>query len=135
MIISTVTIKAGSEQKEQVLEILFSVKGRTEGEAGCLGCRISQDIQNDHLLIYEEVWQGEENLNQHIRSDLYPKILAAMDLSSEPPKVEFSTVSRTQGMELIKEALGYVDLEEMERKRTRLDRPTCEEESRVQEFD
>jgi quinol monooxygenase YgiN len=123
MMICNVTIKAENRSREEVLEILSSVRGPVEGTPGCVRCRIYQDMQNNDLILYEEIWQEEEHLYQHIRSDLYLKILTAMDLSGEPPKVEFSVVSRTAGMELIREALGRVDPDEITRRRATLDRP------------
>jgi len=111
MIISLIRILAEPDNKEEILEILFSVKGPTEGEPGCISCRMYQDIENEHIIAYEEVWRNRENLFKHIRSDLYRNILAVMDMSSDPPDVRFNTISNSAGMELIKEALGYSDME------------------------
>ncbi|MBW1667377.1 MAG: antibiotic biosynthesis monooxygenase [Deltaproteobacteria bacterium] len=111
MIISTLRIVAEPDKNDEILEILFSVKGPTEGEAGCISCRIFQDLRNERVITYEEVWQSEEKLYQHIRSDLYRNILAVMDMSNGPPEVKFSTISNIAGMELIKKALGYFDTE------------------------
>lgn len=91
------------------MEILFSVKGPTEGKTGCASCRIYQDLENEHIITYEEVWQSKKKLYNHIRSDPYRKIFAVMDMSDGPPEVKFSTISSIAGMELIKKALGYFD--------------------------
>lgn len=124
MVISTTKIVTEPSDKEKILEILFSVKGPTEGKPGCIRCSIYLDLQNEHVIVYEEVWRSKEDLFYHIRSDLYRSILAVMDMSSEPPGVAFSTISSTTGMELIKSALGYFDMEVNNQRRIEANRRT-----------
>jgi hypothetical protein len=40
-------------------------------------------------------------LLRHLRSEHYKRLLALMDLGSEPPLVEFHTVTETKGLDLI----------------------------------
>lgn len=109
MIISAVRIAVGPKTKDEVLAILFSVKGPTESEPKCISCRIYTEPRNDRHITYEEAWQDEESLYQHLRSPQYRNLLAAMDLSSEPPEVKFTTVLKTEGMEVMQRVLGKVD--------------------------
>ena len=117
MIISTVRIAVGVKKKDEILRILFSIKGPTESESHCVSCRIYTEPRNEKHITYEEVWQNEESLYQHLRSPQYRNLLAAMDLSSEPPEVKFITVLKTEGMELVQRVLDYVDLKKMGRTR------------------
>ncbi len=109
MIIATIQIFADSGNINEIIEVLYSVKGPTEGKSGCISCFIHQEVNNKNLITYEERWENQDQLNNHICSDLYRKILAVIDMSSQPPAVKFSTVSSISGMELIKTALGYCD--------------------------
>ena len=106
MIVSTVRITVGPKTREEILAILFSVKGPTESEPQCISCCIYTEPRNEKHITYEEVWQDEESLHQHLRSPHYRSLLAAMDLSSEPPAVRFATVSKSEGMEVIQRVLG-----------------------------
>ena len=117
MVISTIRLTADPDFRKEILEVLFSVKGPTEGESGCISCSIYQELQDEHILAYVEVWQNKENLVNHIRSELYRKILTAMDMSSGPPEVQFRSISSTEGMDLIKKSLGYFDIEKHTQKR------------------
>jgi hypothetical protein len=65
----------------------------------------------NHLVTYVEIWKTKAGLFKHIRSPLYRSILAAIDMSCEIPDIQFSSVSATDGMELIKAALSYPDAE------------------------
>ncbi len=115
MIISTVRIAVGAKKRDEILAILFSVKGPTESKPQCVSCRIYTEPRNEKCITYEEVWQNEESLYQHVRSPHYRNLLAAMDLSSEPPEVKFVTVLKTEGMELMERILSDVDLKAMAR--------------------
>ena len=109
MIISTIRINAAPARKKEILEILYSVKGPTEGQAGCLSSNIYQNLLSNHQITYVEVWKTKAGLFKHIRSSLYRSILAAIDMSCELPDIQFSSVSATDGMELIKAALSSID--------------------------
>jgi len=109
MIIATIRIAADSSNINEIIEVLSSVKGPTEGKSGCISCLIQEEVNNKNLITYEERWETQEQLNNHICSDLYRKVLAVIDMPSEPPAVNFSTISSTAEMELIKSVLGYCD--------------------------
>ncbi len=53
---------------------------------------------------HAEQWETEEALNDHIRSDLYPRVLAAIELSRRQPEVKFCSGSESTGLELIETA-------------------------------
>lgn len=111
MITSTIRINADPARKDEILEILFSVKGPTEGQSGCLSSNIYQNSLANHLITYVEVWKNKASLYKHIRSPLYRSILAAIDMSCELPDIKFSSVLDIGGMELIKTALSHIDAE------------------------
>jgi hypothetical protein len=48
-----------------------------------------------------ERWDSEPEFERHIRSEIYRRILAALDFSSKPPEVVFDFVTTSKGMELI----------------------------------
>jgi len=108
MIVSIIKIFMAPDNKNEILEILHSVKVRTEGRSGCLGCNIYQDLQDEQVIVYKEVWENKEHLDNHIRSDIYRNILAAVDMSNERPKIAFYTISNIKGIDLIETTLGYV---------------------------
>lgn len=107
MILSIIKVTVLPEKREEILEILLSVKGPTEVKSGCTQCHICQDLYNKNIINYSEVWENEETLYKHIRSDIYRSLLAVIDMSSKQPEIRFLTVSDTAGIELIKNALGY----------------------------
>ena len=69
-------------------------------------CRLYEEDGSEETVLYVEQWESEEDLQRHIRSDLYRRILEAMELSCRSPEVAFHSVSATAGMELIEALRG-----------------------------
>jgi quinol monooxygenase YgiN len=89
------------KERAHLLEILQSVRNLTVVRPGCLGCWFYEEHSIHNDVHYGEQWASEQDLYDHIRSDLYRRILAAMELSRRPPEIQFHFVSATKGMELI----------------------------------
>ena len=89
------------KQRAQLIEILQSVRDLTRPATGCVGCWLSDEEQLHNHVRYAEQWDSEEALHEHIRSDLYRRVLAAMELSKRPPEISFHYTSETKGFELI----------------------------------
>ncbi len=84
-----------------MVEILSSVQDLTRLLPGCVGCCLSEEAYLDNHIRYAEQWESEEALNEHIRSELYRRVLAAMELSRREPEVRFYYTSEAKGFELI----------------------------------
>jgi quinol monooxygenase YgiN len=101
VVFSIIRLFPSSRQRPEVVEILRSVHDLTRPMPGCVGCWLSEDdFLHDHVR-YAEQWESEEALHEHIRSDLYGRVLSAMELSKHPPEVRFYFSSEHEGMELI----------------------------------
>lgn len=111
MIISSIRISTREKDTHGILDILLSVKGPVEGKPGCLACWIYKDIQDCLKLNYVEVWHSEEGLRRHICSKNFNKILAAIDMSAEPPEIHFSETLPKNGMHFIEHALAIKSIE------------------------
>jgi hypothetical protein len=54
--------------------------------------------------MFEELWRNEEELEQHLRSEEYRKVLLLMEMALQPPEVRFNRVSSWSGIEIIEKA-------------------------------
>jgi len=104
MITATLRVTVPANRRSEVLDLLRSVIEPTQVEPGCLSCRLYQDLENEEALLFEEEWKTQADLDRHIRSDRYVKILAAIDMSSKPPEIRFNTIARIRGIEAIRAA-------------------------------
>lgn len=57
----------------------------------------------DNHIRYAEQWESEEAMRAHIRSGVYRRLLAAMEISKQPPEVKFYYSNEEKGLELIEE--------------------------------
>ena len=107
MIIATLRIVTSPENHQEILQTLRSVLGPTQVQPGCISCRLyDNDVEDENALFLLEEWKTQEDLEQHLRSDDYRRILAAMELASQAPEITFNVVSHTQGMEVIHAVRG-----------------------------
>ena len=89
------------QQRRQVLSVLRSVQGPTQIRPGCRCCRIYEEDGYEEAILYMECWDSEEEFERHIRSEMYRRVLEAMELSRMPPEVQFHRVAETKGMDLV----------------------------------
>ena len=101
MIQASLRIVAPAERRDEIVQTFRSLIGPTEVKGGCLGCRFYQDVSDKNVLTYLEEWQTQEDLERHLRSDQYRKLLALIDLSTAPPELRFHTISETSGIEYL----------------------------------
>ena len=101
MTISTFRLFPAARKRVQTLELLRSVRGPTQACAGCLACMVCEEDAEEGGILFVERWESEAAFQQHVRSEIYHRLLAALELSSRTPEVRFDHVSSTEGMELI----------------------------------
>ncbi len=101
MVFSVIRIYPTARHRSQVIDLLQSVLDLTLPTPGCLGCTLAEEDFCHNYLRYAEQWESEEALHKHLRSDLYRRVLSAMELSKQPPEVAFFHCTKEQGFELI----------------------------------
>ena len=101
MELTTLRIFPSREQRRHVLSVLRSVQGPTAIKPGCRCCRIYEEDGHDEAILYMECWDSEEDFERHIRSDMYRRVLEAMELSGRPPELKVHRITESRGIELI----------------------------------
>ncbi len=102
MFLSFAKINPLPGKQQVVLDILRSVIGQTRVKSGCIDCAVYTNQGEGQTILYLEQWQSQEPLDRHIQSELYFRVLSAMELADEPPEIYFHEVSETRGFEYIK---------------------------------
>jgi quinol monooxygenase YgiN len=104
MLRSTIRMIIPPENHCDALEILTSVSEQTQFEPGCLCSRVYGDVNDERITLLEELWLTLEDLQHHLRSEKYRKILLVIEMAAEPPEIRFDTIAQTSGMETIEQA-------------------------------
>ena len=61
------------------------------------------DAIEGRYVLFHERWSSFQDFERHVRSDLYERVLAALDMASEPPEVRFDCMGRTWGLDLVRD--------------------------------
>ena len=107
MIHATIRMTIPPQKNDAVLGILRSVLEQSRDDPRCLSCHLYGDLQEKNVLMLEEVWTAEEDLDQHIRSDEYRNLLLALELAVKRPEIRFDTISSSTGIETIEKARNH----------------------------
>jgi quinol monooxygenase YgiN len=106
MIHTTVRMALPFERLSEALGILGPLAERIRVEPGCLSCHLYQDVQDEHILMFEGIWRSGADMERHLGSHEYRDMLLVMEMALEPPEVRFDTVSGSTGFETIHRARG-----------------------------
>ena len=101
MIILVLKLKVSPSDRKDVIGIFDTVSGSTSVKPGCKMVKLESDVHDDDDLILIEEWEAMPDLERHIASDEFRKIMAIMDMAVEPPEISFHSVSSTMGFEIV----------------------------------
>ena len=104
MVRSTIRMLIPAEKQSEALEILGSIIEQTQFEPGCVSCRIYRGVEDARAIMLEELWMSEEDVQRHLRSDKYYKVLLVVEMAAEPPEIRFDSIKHSGGVETIEQA-------------------------------
>jgi len=113
MISATLRMTVKDEKKVDVMETIRGMMEPIRVEPGCLKQHLYEDVEDKNTLAVVGVWKSREDLEKHIRTENFRNLLALMNYLSEPPELQFHTISQSAGKELIESVLlgnGYPDI-------------------------
>jgi quinol monooxygenase YgiN len=108
MILATMRMTIPPKKRGEALRILKSMAERCRVHSGCLGCHVYEDVQEDNVFMFEEMWSSEEDLAQHLRSEKYRNVLLVLELALKKPEIRFDTISTSAGIETIEKARSSI---------------------------
>jgi quinol monooxygenase YgiN len=102
-------LKPKPEKRQEILAILHSLEEPLNFRQNCLVSELYEHQDEVHSILYLEQWNSQEAMYEHIKSDLYLRILLVMEMAIEEPEIFISEVNPRQGMELIQRLRGCDD--------------------------
>ena len=104
MVLATVRLTIPPQKRDEALKILKSAAAQCGVTPSCLSCHIYADVQEDNVLMFEQSWRSQEDLERHLRSAEYYKVLLVMEMALKQPDVRFDTISGSTGIETVEKA-------------------------------
>jgi quinol monooxygenase YgiN len=104
MVLATIRMLLSHQGYGEALNILRSIAEQNRVQPGCLSSRLYGDLEKEHTIIIEEMWQDQEALRRHLCSEEYRILLLILEMALEHPEIKFSTITTSTGIETIEKA-------------------------------
>jgi quinol monooxygenase YgiN len=101
VILVTLTLAPLPGRRQEMIDVFWLIIGPVRAQPGCLCCRLYQEVGERDQLLYLEAWETQEQLERHMRSGRYERLLAVMDASVQQPVLRYQTISAVKGLEYL----------------------------------
>ena len=102
MIIVRIIMNVLPEKQKEVMQTLLSMIEPQGKESEYLNYGIFRDIENKNIFNLISEWETRQDLDHHIRSDIFSVLLGTKSLLCEPLKFQIFTVSDSEGIEAVR---------------------------------
>lgn len=99
----------------QGVQLLVSAVEPTEATPGCKKCSVARDAADDGVVHYNEAWDSDAAFQRHLHSEAFHRVLLAMDMCSEEPKVTVGDLRGRSGIAYLEELRGADPVHPMNR--------------------
>ena len=103
-VILSISVNAYSNKRNELLSVFQMINKQTLQKKGCLGCRLSQDIDDENLIYLEETWEHRSQLDEHLRSDIFSALIGSVEFLGENHEIRINDFSDTEGLEAVQSA-------------------------------
>ena len=112
MITVTLRIKVSHKRRQDFINDAKLILGPTRILAGCVSCRLYQDLDEPDAVFLVEEWESREKLDRHFNSEQCRIMLSLMEASDQFPEIKINTVSKMERLEAIEavrrgQEIGY----------------------------
>jgi len=101
MIHASLRMKFASNKLAEARKTLCEMVERTRFSQGCLGCNVYQGLLERNVILFEEWWETQADLERHLRSDPYRHVILVIEMAAEYPEIRFSEITHSSGMETL----------------------------------
>ena len=88
-------------EADGALRVLSPVVGLVRTKAGCMTCTLGRDVEDGCLIRYAEEWATETEFLRHMQSEEFRRVLIAMDMCCEEPRVIVGNLHCRCGLALL----------------------------------
>ena len=101
---STIRMLIPLNRQSEALEILGNVRSQIQFEPNCISSRLYRGVNEARAIMVEELWESYQDIQRHLQSDAYRRLLMVIEMAEEPPDIRFDTITNSSGVEVIEKA-------------------------------
>lgn len=101
MIVVRIIMNVLPEKRKEVMQTLLSIIEPPGKESGYLSYGIFCDIEDKNVFNLISEWETRQDLDHHIRSDLFSVLLGTKSLLTEQQNIQIHTISHLEGIEAV----------------------------------
>lgn len=109
MLQATYRVVAPEGKREEVVAVLLGLKGPADVSEGCCACRIYQDLDDHNALTCLQLWRSREDLEAHLRSERFRRLIPYIEVSTQRPEVNFSALRKLRSERFLAAVNGPQD--------------------------
>ncbi|MDF7806930.1 antibiotic biosynthesis monooxygenase [Pontiellaceae bacterium B12219] len=98
-----------AENAPQAIQLLISGCGKTEAKPGCQQCQVTKDTVKGNRVRYTEAWNTQADFDRHLQSEEFRRVLVALDMCCEEPKVAVGNFSGHTGLPYLQQMCNRCD--------------------------
>jgi quinol monooxygenase YgiN len=98
----SIDMRFASKDVDHAVQLLLSVQGNILTKRGCRACDVGIEAAEPGLVHYHEEWESGEAFHQHVQSEEFRRVLIAVDLCCEEPRIMVGNLSGHSGMEYLR---------------------------------
>jgi len=102
----TIRLSTGGSNHALIVSSLREIQEAVRAQQGCRHFNLYESVEDHSSLLLVENWETQQAMNEHIRSQDFRVILAALDLSDSKPEIRFNSVVSSQGLEYLRDVLA-----------------------------
>ena len=96
--ICSIEMRFDPKNVDHAIRLLLSVRGSIQAKRGCRVCEVGMEASDPGLVHYREEWETEDVFHQHVQSEEFRRVLIALDLCCEEPRIVVGNMSGRTGM-------------------------------------
>jgi quinol monooxygenase YgiN len=95
-----------NQLRDDAVQVLRSLVGPVRSERGCSHTELISAKEDGAVVTWVSAWNSRSDLDRHLKSTHFRRLLAVMELAAETPDVVFEDGSELRGLDLIHEVIG-----------------------------
>jgi quinol monooxygenase YgiN len=103
MVIATLEMRMPEGHEADTVRALRALWDSTRALPGCSGGGVYQEAGSPGTALYIEIWEDAAQLETHVRSRGYDRLLAIMETAATCPELQFNLVAETRGLEWVEQ--------------------------------